>query len=211
MVGRALQAARIMPPETPFRIAVVAVMVLTSTITLYHRLQAASSGEQISRKDEGFLFAIVLRLSGLCLIVATIAYVAFPSFVQWASFPLPLWFRWLGIVTGILCSALMYWTLNSLGRNLTDTVVTRAEATLITDGPYRWVRHPFYVTAALLMASVTVLAANWLIGASSVLVMGLLAVRTPKEEQMLIERFGQQYRDYMAKTRRFFPRISSGK
>lgn len=211
MVGRALQAARIMPPETPFRIAVVAVMVLTSTITLYHRLQAASSGEKISRKDEGFLFAIVLRLSGLCLIVATIAYVAFPSFVQWASFPLPLWFRWLGIVTGILCSALMYWTLNSLGRNLTDTVVTRAEATLITDGPYRWVRHPFYVTAALLMASVTVLAANWLIGASSVLVMGLLAVRTPKEEQMLIERFGQQYRDYMAKTRRFFPRISSGK
>lgn len=211
MVGRALQAARIMPPETPFRIAVVAVMVLTSTITLYHRLQAASSGEKISRKDEGFLFAIVLRLSGLCLIVATIAYVAFPSFVQWASFPLPLWFRWLGIVTGILCSALMYWTLNSLGRNLTDTVVTRAEATLIMDGPYRWVRHPFYVTAALLMASVTVLAANWLIGASSVLVMGLLAVRTPKEEQMLIERFGQQYRDYMAKTRRFFPRISSGK
>jgi len=196
-----------MPPETPFRIAVVAVMVLTSTITLYHRLQAAASGEKISRKDEGFLFAIVLRLSGLCLMVATIAYVAFPSFVQWASFPLPLWFRWLGIVTGILCSALMYWTLNSLGRNLTDTVVTRAEATLITDGPYRWVRHPFYVTAALLMASVTVLAANWLIGASSVLVMGLLAVRTPKEEQMLIERFGQQYRHYMEKTGRFFPRF----
>ena len=200
-----------MPLETSFRIDVVAVMVLTSTITLYHRLQAASSGEKISRKDEGFLFAIVLRLSGLCLMVATIAYVAFPSFVQWASFPLPTWIRWLGIVTGILCSALMCWTLNSLGRNLTDTVVTRAEATLITDGPYRWVRHPFYVTAALLMASVTVLAGNWLIGASSVLVMGLLAVRTPKEEQMLIERFGQQYRDYMAKTGRFFPRISSDK
>lgn len=43
-----------MPPETLFRIAVVAVMVLTSTITLYHRLQAASSGEKISRKDERF-------------------------------------------------------------------------------------------------------------------------------------------------------------
>lgn len=57
------------------------------------------------------------------------------------------------------------------------------------------------------MASVTVLAANWLIGAGSVLVLGLLAVRTPKEERMLIEKFGQQYRDYMAKTGRFFPRF----
>ena len=196
-----------MTSENPYRIAVVVVMVLTVAVTAYHRLQAATSGEKISRKDEGYLFAAVLRLSGLCLFVATLAYVISPSSVQWATFPLPIWFRWLGIVTGILCSALMYWTLNSLGRNLTDTVVTRAEATLVTHGPYRWVRHPFYVTAALLMASVTVLAANCLIGAGSVLALGLLTIRTPKEEQMLIERFGQQYRDYMAKTGKFFPRF----
>jgi len=191
--------------EDPFRIAVVVVMVLTVAVTAYHRIQAASSGEKISRQHEGYLFAATLRLSGLCLFVATLAYVISPSTVQWASFPLPVWFRWIGIVTGILCSLLMYWTLNSLGKNLTDTVVTRAEVTLVTQGPYRWVRHPFYVTTALLMASVTVLAANWLIGAASVLVLGLLAVRTPKEERMLIEKFGQQYRDYMATTGRFFP------
>jgi len=57
------------------------------------------------------------------------------------------------------------------------------------------------------MASVTLLTANWLIGVSSVAVLAFLAIRTPKEEQMLIERFGQQYRDYMATTKRFFPRI----
>ena len=196
-----------MTSENPFRIAVVVVMVLTVAVTAYHRLQAASSGEKISRKDEGYVFDVVLRLSGLCLFIATLAYVVRPSSVEWATFPLPGWFRWLGIVTGILCSFLMYWTLSSLGKNLTDTVVTRAETTLVTHGPYRWVRHPFYVTAAVLMASVTVLAANWLIGAVSPIVMGLLAIRTPKEERMLIERFGQQYRDYMAKTGRFFPRF----
>ena len=196
-----------MTSENPFRIAVVVVMVLTVAVTAYHRLQAASSGEKISRKDEGYLFAAVLRLSGLCLFIATLAYVVRPSSVEWATFPLPSWFRWLGIVTGILCSFLMYWTLSSLGKNLTDTVVTRAEATLVTHGSYRWVRHPFYVTAAVLMASVTILAANWLIGVSSLIVMGLLAIRTPKEERMLIDKFGQQYRDYMATTGRFFPRI----
>jgi protein-S-isoprenylcysteine O-methyltransferase Ste14 len=63
------------------------------------------------------------------------------------------------------------------------------------------------VVAALLMASVTLLTANWSIGVTSLLVMLLLAVRTPKEEQMLAERFGDEYRAYMATTGRFVPRI----
>lgn len=57
------------------------------------------------------------------------------------------------------------------------------------------------------MASVTMLTANWLIGVTSLIVVALLVMRTPKEEAMLIERFGEQYRDYMANTGRFIPRI----
>jgi protein-S-isoprenylcysteine O-methyltransferase Ste14 len=194
-----------MPSENPFRIALAVVIVLTMAVTLYYRLQAAASGEKISRKEEGYAFAIALRLAGLCLWIAVFAYLLSPASVHWAAVPLPASVRWFGVVTGALCSLLMYWTLSSLGRNLTDTVVTRAQATLVTHGPYRWVRHPFYVTAALLMASVTVLTANWLIGLTSLIVLSFLAVRTPKEEQMLIERFGQQYRDYMDRTGRFTP------
>lgn len=196
-----------MPNENPFRIALVIVILLTMVVTVYHRLQAAKSGEKISHKDEGFLFAAVLRLAGLVLWISTFGYLFFPAYFQWAAMPLPEWLRWTGVVTGVLCSLLMYWTLSSLGKNLTDTVVTRSGATLVTNGPYRWVRHPFYVTAALLMASVTLLTANWLIGISSVAVLALLAIRTPKEEEMLIDRFGQEYRDYMARTGQFFPRI----
>jgi protein-S-isoprenylcysteine O-methyltransferase Ste14 len=196
-----------MPNETPFRIALIVVILLTMVVTVYHRLQAAKSGEKISHKDEGYLFATVLRLAGLVLWISTFGYLIFPAYFQWAALPLPSWLRWCGVITGALCSLLMYWTLSSLGKNLTDTVVTRAEAKLVTHGPYRWVRHPFYVTAALLMASVTVLTANWFIGISSVAVLALLAIRTPKEEQMLIERFGQQYREYMTMTGRFIPRI----
>lgn len=196
-----------MESEIPFRIALVVVIVLTMSVTVYHRLQAASSGEKISHKDEGYLFAVVLRLAGLGLWISTFAYLLSPASVEWAAMPLPFWLRWFSVVTGALCSLLMYWTLSSLGMNLTDTVVTRAQATLVTHGPYRWVRHPFYVTAALLMISVTLLTANWLIGLSSLLVLSLLAIRTPKEEQMLIARFGDEYRSYMASTGRFCPRL----
>jgi protein-S-isoprenylcysteine O-methyltransferase Ste14 len=195
-----------MPLENPFRVALVVIIVLTMAVTIYHRLQAAASREYISRKEEGYAFAIVLRLAGFCLWIATFGYLLFPASFHWSSFVLPAWLRWSGVVSGVLCSLLMYWTLSSLGKNLTDTVVTRAQATLVTCGPYRWVRHPFYVTAALLMASVTILTANWLIGATSLVVLALLAMRTPREEAMLIVRFGQQYRDYMARTGRFVPR-----
>lgn len=197
-----------MPSETPFRIALVVIMVVTMTITVYHRWQATSSGERISHKEEGYLFAIVLRLAGACLWISTFAYLLFPASIQWAAIPLPAWIRWCGVVAGCLSALLIYWTLTSLGRNLTDTVVTRAEATLVTHGPYRWVRHPFYLSASLLMASVALLSANWLIGLSGLIVMAFLTVRTPKEERLLIERFGQKYQDYMVKTGRFVPRIT---
>jgi protein-S-isoprenylcysteine O-methyltransferase Ste14 len=196
-----------MSAETPFRIALIAILVLTAAVTVPRRRQAAASGEKISRRAEGYLFAVTLRLAGVCLWVATLGQLFAPATFAWASFPLPSSVRWFGAGVGILSAMLMHWTLSSLGKNLTDTVVTRKEATLVTHGPYRWVRHPFYVTAALLMVGVTLLTANWLIGLTSLIVLALLAVRTPKEEAMLIERFGEAYRDYRARTGGFLPRI----
>jgi len=192
--------------EIPYRIALLVVFALAMSIGAYHRLRARSE-ERISHKEEGYAFAIVLRLMGLVLWFNTFAYLIVPNEVRWATILLPAWLRWMGAVGGVFGALLMYWTLSSLGKNLTDTVVVRKNATLITHGPYRWVRHPFYVTAAVLMGSVTVLTANWMIGLSSAMILAMLAIRTSKEEQMLIERFGQPYLDYRQRTGRFVPRL----
>lgn len=127
--------------------------------------------------------------------------------MAWAALPLPDAVRWSGAVLGLSGAGLMYWTMTSLGKNLTDTVAVRREAYLVTRGPYRWVRHPFYVTAAVLMASITLLSANALIGAAGLAVVALLAVRTPIEERKLLEQFGEPYREYRATTGAFFPRL----
>ena len=64
--------------------------------------------------------------------------------MAWASVPIPLWLRWCGFIL-IGCWGLLFvWTFQTLGKNLTDTVVTRKDHTLVTTGPYRYVRHPFY-------------------------------------------------------------------
>ena len=181
-----------MAGEIPFRIGLIVMFSLSMSIGIYYRLQAAASGDKISHVEEGYAFAAFLRLSGLALWLLTATYLIAPAAIQTCRFPLPDPIRYGAIVAGSACSLLMWWTLASLGKNLTDTVVTRSTATLVTSGPYRWVRHPFYVTAALLMTSATLITANWAIGASSVLVLTLLAIRTPLEEQKLVERFGQQ-------------------
>jgi protein-S-isoprenylcysteine O-methyltransferase Ste14 len=98
---------------------------------------------------------------------------------------------------------LLVWTFRSLGKNLTDTVVTRREHTLVMHGPYRWVRHPFYDSAALLTVAVFLTAANWFFLVTGAALLYLLIIRTRAEEANLVARFGDDYRRYMEHTGRF--------
>jgi protein-S-isoprenylcysteine O-methyltransferase Ste14 len=106
---------------------------------------------------------------------------------------------------------LLVWTFRCLGRNLTDTVVTRQEHRLVVDGPYRWIRHPFYDSAALLMLAICLIAANWVLFVIGIAVFCLLVIRTRTEEANLMARFGSSYRTYMERTGRFLPRIGANR
>ena len=128
---------KLLSTESYFRVVLGLVIFLTVLVTGIHRYNAVQSGEQISRKEEGYLFAIVLRMVGLFLFVTTFAYLTFPALVQWAMFEIPIPVLWIGEIAGLLSSVLMYWTLSSLGLNLTDTDVTRTNATLVPHSPYR--------------------------------------------------------------------------
>jgi protein-S-isoprenylcysteine O-methyltransferase Ste14 len=196
-----------MHPETAFRLAVAAVMVGSMAIAGYHRFQAAKSRERISRREEGWALFASIRLSGLLLLIGVVSYLINPGWVRWASLPIPPPVRWVGAPLGAASTLLLYWTLSTLGSNLTDTVVTRLNHSLMTSGPYRWVRHPFYVSLFLLVGATAILAANWFIAASGLLVFVLLAIRTPTEERKLFERFGDEYRSYSERTGRFVPRV----
>ncbi len=96
---------------------------------------------------------------------------------------------------------------DTLGTNLADTVVTKARHTLITSGPYRWGRHPFYVVFALAVAANSLVTANWFLALTCVISVALIVIRRRQEEEELIEWFGDEYRGYLARTGRFFPRL----
>ena len=119
----------------------------------------------------------------------------------------PPWVRWVGVGIGAVAMTLLVWTLRNLGKNLTDTVVTRREHTLVMKGPYRFVRHPFYDAVALAVVANALVAANWFLLAGGILGVALMVLRTSREEERLLARFGDSYRTYRERTGRFLPKI----
>ena len=149
-----------------------------------------------------------LRVCGVLAWALFATYLINPAWVARFSLGLSAWLRWAGAIIGLLLvPPLLFWTFHSLGRNLTDTVVTRREHALVTDGPYRWVRHPFYIVVFLWGLSMSLLTANWLLGCLGIAAVTMLVNRTRVEEVKLAERFGDEYHAYARRTGRFFPLV----
>jgi protein-S-isoprenylcysteine O-methyltransferase Ste14 len=195
-----------MTDESVFRLIVVIDLIIVLPVALYYRINSQATREKLARREEGLFILIGLRLCGLIAWIMLAAYLINPSSVDWISLAIPVWLRCVGAFLALVAvPPLLFWTFHSLGKNLTDTVVTRREHTLVTSGPYRWVRHPFYDVVLLWAVSLSLVTANWLFAVLGFSVFAMMVVRTRIEEQKLIERFGDEYRTYMKRTGRFFP------
>jgi protein-S-isoprenylcysteine O-methyltransferase Ste14 len=190
-----------------FRIVLIVGILVVLPIGMYHRIRSQATGESLDRRQEGLFILATLRPVGLVLWLGLFAYMINPSWMAWSSIVLPDWLRWTGVVICALAAALLLWTFHVLGPNLTDTVVTRRAHTLVSSGPYRFVRHPFYDSAFLLALGGALLTANWFLFAAGGLFFVLVVIRTRKEEENLLARFGDAYRAYMERTGRFWPRM----
>ena len=96
-----------------------------------------------------------------------------------------------------------------LGDNWSVTLEIDAKHKLVTRGVYRLVRHPMYTSFFVSGIGQALLLANWVAGpAALVAVAVLVLVRLPNEEAMMIEAFGDEYRDYMRRTGGIVPRLS---
>lgn len=190
-----------------FRTLVVIIGCCVMPYAVYCRMRSQSTREQLDRRQEGVCILFGLRLSAIPAFVGSLAWFIDPDWMDWSKLPLPIWLRWVGVGLVATWGLLLVWTFFHLGKNLTDTVVTRKEHTLVTSGPYRFVRHPFYLSFAIAMVGGSLVSANWFLFTTGCLPLVFIIARTRIEEAMLIERFGDEYRDYMQRTDRFVPRL----
>jgi protein-S-isoprenylcysteine O-methyltransferase Ste14 len=193
--------------ETIFRIFAAVILFSGVGISGYYRLKAdKESGEALSRKADGTPMMMVIRILGLVLWLSPLVYLLNPAWMTWSKLGLPDWARWLGVGVGLLCVGGIYWLFTSIGSGITPVSATRKEHRLATHGIYRWVRHPLYTVGSSFIVSFGLMADNWFIISMGVLAFIVMAIRTPKEEANLIEKFGDEYREYMKRTGKFWPK-----
>jgi protein-S-isoprenylcysteine O-methyltransferase Ste14 len=94
----------------------------------------------------------------------------------------------------------------ALGRNWSITLEIRDQHKLVCTGPYSLVRHPMYTAFLLMALGQAFVLANWVAGLSGLVGFAILFfVRVDKEERMMLDNFGPQYRAYMDRTKRLIP------
>jgi protein-S-isoprenylcysteine O-methyltransferase len=119
------------------------------------------------------------------------------------------WSMLLGGVVLMWCGmVLRLWAIRTLGRFFRTVVVIQDEHRMISDGPYRLLRHPSYAGSLLTLAGIGLALGNWL--SLLVAVLGALIGFTRRiriEESALQTRFGDAYTTYVCRTWRLVPFI----
>ena len=191
-----------------FRWLALVTLVATLGISTYYRRRARQEGETIPRLSERPLLVLARVVLTLPLFGGILTYLVNPTLLEWASFTAPLWSRWAGVVLGLMTVPAAYWVFSSIGRNISETVLTKEDHELVSHGPYRWIRHPLYTTSLVLIAAIGLMAANWFILLFGfIALIGIQLAVIPTEERALLDAFGVEYRDYMQGTGSLFPRV----
>jgi protein-S-isoprenylcysteine O-methyltransferase Ste14 len=151
--------------------------------------------------DIFFLFIISIGM------VIPLVYV-FTSRLDFADYYLPDWVGWLGVLLILDAAWLLFLSHRDLGRYWTISVGLREGHTLITTGIYQYIRHPMYAAHLVWAIGQILILHNWIAGYSFIVTMlPFYFYRSRKEEEMLMEEFGDEYREYRDKTGALFPKF----
>ncbi len=196
-----------MNTELIFRIALAVIGSVYAAIRIYYTRLAIQADTNFFRPRSD-LRQLVFGTLGFLNIVPTVVYIVAPEQLVWAALPLPAVWRWIGVGLGLVGIFLLLWVHHTLGRNFAVPAVAKERQTLVTVGPYRWVRHPMYTALFLVAVVYFLISANWFIGIAWIgWIVGTVASMVRDEEAVLVEKFGNEYRAYMRLTGRFLPRV----
>jgi protein-S-isoprenylcysteine O-methyltransferase Ste14 len=202
-----------MASETIFRLAFFSLFTLLLAMRVYFMIRVRRSGGRILPDDKaiqregGRGYFIVRVVIFFALITFLVMYFTGAKWIDTFLFTLPDWLRWAGFAIGVLTVLFWTWVQVTLDTQWSPQLQLTEKHHLITTGPYARIRHPLYAGMCGWFVSLSLLTANWIFVGACVLTFAGLLWRIPKEEQMMIEAFGNDYKEYMKRTGRFFPKI----
>ncbi|MBP0614681.1 protein-S-isoprenylcysteine O-methyltransferase [Jiella mangrovi] len=148
---------------------------------------------------------MLISLSGLGIVPGIFVATGFPRFATYDPSPI---LTGLGIAAMIAALVLFRLTHKALGKMWSVSLDIREKHRLVTSGIYRRVRHPMYTAFWTMALAQALLLPNLVAGLAGLVGFGTLYfLRVGPEEAMMEETFGQDYRDYRARTARLIPGV----
>lgn len=197
-----------MASESIIRIFALVLILAAFAISGYYRRGADRADKAVDLQAENKTLLIIRSMGAIGFYFGLLAYLIYPPVLAWGALGgWPQVVRWLGLLLMAVNLPLLVWMFRSLGKNITPTVKTRTEHQLVISGPYRYIRHPLYTFGGLFFLGAALVAGSWFLFVCAFIAIWALFSRTPLEERMLIERFGEPYEDYMRTTGRYLPRL----
>lgn len=171
------------------------------------RVSRARRAGQVSVSQVKGSETLWMSLSFLGMYVLPLIYI-FSNWLDFANYSLPVWAGVLGILFLILALYINWRAQVDLGKSWSPSLEVTEGLKLVTGGIYSVLRHPIYTAMLLLSAAQVLLLHNWIAGLLGALsFLPIYITRIPREEQMMLEQFGDQYRAYMQRTHRVLPKI----
>lgn len=113
---------------------------------------------------------------------------------------------WLGVLMMLLGLGLRIWSMRVLGEYYTRTLRVTEKQAIVTQGPYRVIRHPGYLGTICVWIGFSLAVGNWIAAILvTILLFGVYGYRIRSEEFMLIDKFGNEYHEYRKRTWRLVP------
>lgn len=113
------------------------------------------------------------------------------------------------IVFPMLLAALgLFWYAREIIRSVHFDVIfsQKTPQALVKEGPYRYIRHPFYASYVTVYLGLIILNYNWIVSLLSlVLILDYFFAAKSEEKKFLNSPFAEEYNAYKAKTKMFFP------
>jgi len=193
--------------EASFRI-LLAILLAAFASVVWHSRESLELRGWMAVKDERGQLSF-FQMAEIVLI-STLFYV-FTPWLDFASLAVPAWLRWIGSIVLACGIGGISWAHRTLEGHRSDAGEVRQKRTLVTAGPYRLVRYPIYTAILLVGVGVSLVSANWLVAVSNLGAMaGTISARIPVEEAMMLEHFGDTYREYRRRTGCLLPRWRGG-
>lgn len=130
-----------------------------------------------------------------------------PSGSAWFFLPLPSWLRISGVLLGTAGILLLVWVHRTLGMQWSTTLQFKEGHTLNTSGPSEFIRHPMYASLLIIFVGLSLISSFWPFMAMVVILLLFFNRIMGREESMMIDQFGEEYRVYMKSTGRILPRL----